>query len=141
MDNDHGAALFCDKIGLYLGGTTRILTAEEEKKYNPKTYYDDKRPYLVGSCKANDIWPDCTVDCNINIKGKGCDFADHEKTKEQYLVCRKPQSEKFYLYCNGSYNLPLSSCYGKFDVQATKFHKSYIYLRRSKKLTYSCIIE
>ena len=142
MDNNHGAGLFCEKIGLYSGGTTRKLTAGEEKLYHPKTYYDDKRPYLIGSCKADDIWPDCTVDCNIKIEGEGCDFDTHDKTKEQFLVCRDDkQSKMFYLFCNGSYNLPLSSCYGKFDVQATKFHKSYIYLRRSKKLTYSCIIE
>ena len=116
MESNHGAALYCGKIGLYVGGTTRTLTAEEQKGYNPKVYWK-VHPYLIGACKADDIWPDCNVDCNIERRG-GCLVKPHDLTKKEYYVCGSyDQSKMFYLFCNGTYNLPLSSCYGKFDIK------------------------
>ena len=99
-------------LGLNQGGTTKKLTKEEEKLYIPKIYY---KSFHVGSCKQNDAWPDCDVDCNIQKPGKGCSYNEYysgNQTKK-YYVCRKEQYWMYFLYCNGSYDLPLYSCYGK----------------------------
>ena len=114
MDNKYAIELFCAKFGLYLGGTTRRASELEEKYHKKIKYYES---FLVGTCKSDDKWPYCSTDCNIENLGKGCDFVDYprgNKTKK-YYVCRKEQSWLYFLDCNGSKDLPLSSCYGTYD--------------------------
>ena len=114
MDNKYAIELFCAKFGLYLGGTTRRASELEEKYHKKINYYES---FLVGTCKSDDKWPYCSKDCNIENLGKGCDFVDYprgNKTKK-YYVCRKEQSWLYFLDCNGSKDLPLSSCYGTYD--------------------------
>ena len=114
--NNHGVDLFCRKFGLNLGGTTRRIIEEEQKFYQPIKYYDS---FLVGTCKPDQTWPDCTVDCNIENLGKGCDTKEYNSGNQtkKYYVCRKEQHWLYFLYCNGAKDLPLSSCYGKHIIQ------------------------
>ena len=112
MDNEYGIDKFCAKFGLYLGGTTRKATDLEEKYHKKIKYYET---FLVGTCKSDDEWPYCTVDCNIEGLGGGCDFVEYPRGNKlkKYYVCREEQSWLYFLSRNGSKDLPLSSCYGK----------------------------
>ena len=114
MDNKYGIEKFCAKFGLYLGGTARRATKSEEKYHKPIKSYES---FLVGACKPDDKWPYCTADCNIEGLGGGCSYVDYVvgNKKTKYYVCREEQSWLFFLYCNGSKDLPLSSCLGKYD--------------------------
>ena len=91
--------IFCAKFGLYLGGTTR-RASELQEKYNKKIKYYES--FLLGTCKSDDKWPYCTIDCNIESLGKGCyvvDYPPGNKSKKNY-VCQKKQSCFYFLYCN-----------------------------------------
>ena len=112
MDNKYGIDKFCAKFGLYLGGTTRKATDLEEKYHKKVKYYET---FLVGTCKLDDEWPYCTVNCNIENLGGGCSTVDYPQgnKSKKYYVCREEQSWLYFLNCNGSKELPLSSCYGK----------------------------
>ena len=112
--NKYGIEKFCAKFGLYLGGTTRRATELEEKYHTPIKYYES---FLVGTCKPDDKWPYCTVDCNIEGLGGGCSTVEFplENEAKKYYVCRKEQSWLYFLHCNGSKDLPLSSCCGKYN--------------------------
>ena len=107
-DNEYGAELFCNKLGLHSGKIKRA-SPEETKKYITRKYYET---FLLGSCGINDIWPKCKVSCSIDHLGRGCFFKIHEVTKTKYYVCRKEQSWLYFLYCNGTTELPSSSCHG-----------------------------
>ena len=114
-DNKHGVDLFCRKFGLNLGGTTRRIPEEDQIFYMPIKYYDS---VLVGTCKPTDTWPDCSVDCNIENLGGGCSTREYfsgNQTKT-YYVCREEQHWLYTLHCNGTKDLPLSSCYGKRTI-------------------------
>ena len=113
-ENNHGAELFCNKLGLHSGFTRRV-TKEEEGKYLPRQY-DPYDTFLLGSCKESDTWLNCTTSCNIENLGRGCSYKIHQITKKHYYVCRKQQTWLYFLYCFGNDELPISSissCYGK----------------------------
>ena len=114
MDNKYGIEKFCAKFGLYLGGTARRATKSEEKYHKPIKSYES---FLVGACKPDDKWPYCTADCNIEGLGGGCSYVDYVvgNKKTKYYVCREEQSWLFFVHCNGSKDLPLSSCCGKYN--------------------------
>ena len=101
-----------------------------EEKYQEKIKYYES--FLLGTCKPDDKWPYCTIDCNIEGLGKGCyvvDYPPGNKSKK-YYVCQKKQSWFYFLYCNWSKDHPLSSCYGKnncdfLGMEWTDIHLSH----------------
>ena len=83
------------------------------EQYIPRKHYEN---FLLGSCEMNTTWPDCEVSCSIDHLGEGCFFKYHQLTKNKYYVCRKEQNWLFFLYCNGTTDLPISSCHGKRKI-------------------------
>ena len=59
-DNNHGATLFCRKLGFPSGRIGDRVTLPNEG-------------FRIGNCELGDIWPDCSSGCNDHsIGGTKC---------------------------------------------------------------------
>ena len=123
-ENEHGVNLFCSKFNL-IGGSTRKANKEEQNLYMHIEHFD---AFLVGACKPNDTLRNCDVDCNIDQLGEGCDVREYQSGNQTKVhhVCRIEQNWLYFLYCNGSKDLPLYSCYGKYNIEQY-IHKKSIF--------------
>ena len=123
-ENEHGVNSLCSKFNL-VGGSTRKANNEEQNMYMHFEHYD---AFLLGACKPNDILTNCDVDCNIDQLGNGCDVREYQSGNQTKVhhVCRNEQNWLYFLYCNGSKDLPLYSCYGKYNIEQYIHKKSIL---------------
>ena len=108
-ENEFGANLFCRKFGYPSG---KLLSFDINASLPIKSDKHDEDTFLMGGCKINDTWPDCTGSCGSKDLGAGCYQSSPIYNKTYHYSCQAFKTRKFMIKCNGVYDLPISSCYG-----------------------------
>ena len=145
-ENEFGANLFCRKFGYPSG---KLLTFNINASLPIKSDKHDEDTFLMGGCKINDTWPDCTGSCGSKDLGAGCYQSSPIYNKTYHYSCQAFKTRKFMIKCNGVYDLPISSCYGtvfiiikyimmpwhNVNIKTNSFISCNIYRLETKKTT------
>ena len=112
-ENQAGADLFCKKFGYpsgkFLSFNYNLSLSIDSDKYDEDTF-------LVGGCKVKDTWPDCTGSCSSKDLGAGCYQLSPTYNTTYHYSCRAFKTKRYLIQCDGDYDLPIASCYGKIYI-------------------------